>query len=105
MNLNIEVNKLIKKLSVKTPNKATNNVSRFKTKICVYNFFSINESNICDKIKKIPYYFNYYKILIDYDFVELRQLGEKVLEKIKNKDSVTKNDKKLLLFKYDNYVK
>ena len=96
MNVCIEINEVAikpKKHQVNTKNK---------TKICLYNFFSINESNICDIIKKIPYYFNYFRILIDYDFVQIGQLGEKVLEKLEN---VHITDEKVLLFQYKNEEK
>jgi len=94
MNVSININQI---LDIK-PKKGQIN-SKNKTKICLYNFFSINESNICDKIRKIPYYFNYYKILIDYDFIQIGQLGEKVLEKLEN---VHITDEKVLLFQYKN---
>ena len=32
-----------------------------KKRIKIYNFFSINESKICNKISKIPNYFNNYQ--------------------------------------------
>lgn len=94
MNVCIEINQI---KAIKQKNSQIN--SKNKTKICLYNFFSINESNICDKIKKIPYYFNYYKILVDYDFVQIGQLGEKVLEKLEN---IHITDEKVLLFQYKN---
>jgi len=94
MNVCIEINKI---QSIK-PKKTQVN-SKNKTKICLYNFFSINESNICDKIRNLPYYFNYYRILIDYDFIQIGQLGEKVLEKLEN---IHITDEKVLLFQYKN---
>lgn len=101
MNVCIEINQLNKPVTIKTnPTNKTNLTN--KTRICLYNFFSINESNICYKIKEIPYYFNYYKILIDYDFIQIGELGEKVLEKLEN---VYKNDEKVLLFQYKNDYK
>jgi hypothetical protein len=93
MNVCIEINEIAikhKKHQVNTKNK---------TKICLYNFFSINESNICDIIRNLPYYFNYFRILIDYDFIQIGQLGEKVLEKLEN---VHITDEKVLLFQYKN---
>ena len=98
MALNIEINQLVKNLSNKKCSKKCSNLSRFKTKICLNNFFSINELTICNKIQVIPYYLNYFKILIDYNFVEVMQLGEKILEKI---DIIRKNDEKIILFKYE----
>jgi len=94
MNVCINVNQI---KAIKPPKTQIN--AKNKTKICLYNFFSVNESNICDKISKIPYYFNYYKILIDYDFIQIGQLGEKVLEKLEN---VHITNEKALLFQYKN---
>ena len=94
MNVFIEINQI----NATKPKKPQLNAKN-KTKICLYNFFSINESNICDKIRKIPYYFNYYRILIDYDFIQIGQLGEKVLEKLEN---IHITDEKVLLFQYKN---
>ena len=97
MNSSIEISQINKHLAFKRKKQYIN--SKNKTKIVLYNFLSINESNICDKIKTIPYYFNFYRILIDYDFVQIGELSEKVLEKLEN---VYKNDEKIILFKYDN---
>jgi hypothetical protein len=69
------------------------------SKIYVQDFFSVNEINICEKIKEIPYYSNYFKILIDYDYIKFGQLGKKIIEKININDI---ENKKLLLFQYEN---
>jgi hypothetical protein len=97
MNVCININQINKQLAIK-PKKTQINAKN-KTKFCLYNFFSINESNICDNIRKIPYYFNYYKILIDYDFIQIGQLGEKVLEKLEN---IHITNEKALIFHYNN---
>jgi len=68
----------------------------YRTKIINYSFFSINETRICGKITKIPYYSNYYSILYDYDLLDINQLNENIIEKVKKSDI---ND--YLLFKYD----
>lgn len=98
MDLSIEINQLVKNLSNKKCNQKSSNLPKLKTKICLNNFFSINELIIYDKIQVIPYYLNYFKILIDYNFVEVMQLGEKILEKI---DIIRKNDEKIILLKYE----
>ena len=67
----------------------------YRTKIVNYSHFSINEANICDKIKQIPYYSNYFTILDDYDALNISQLNENIIEKLKNMDS-----SKYFLFKY-----
>jgi hypothetical protein len=97
MNVSININQI---LDIKPKKRQINSINtKNKTKICLYNFLSINESNICDKIGKIPYYFNFYKILIDYDFIQIGQLSEKVLEKLEN---IHITDEKVLLFQYKN---
>lgn len=55
-----------------------------RKKIVPNSFFSINEVNICHKIKKIPYYSNYYSILDDYELLNISQLNENIIEKVKN---------------------
>jgi hypothetical protein len=97
MNLNTNglkkhfLNVKIKKEELKKP--------KTKTKIKNYCFYSINEANISNKIKKIPYYSNYYNILEDYDFINISTFDEKMIEKIKLLDE----NKKYLLFKYRPY--
>jgi hypothetical protein len=56
-----------------------------KRSIIVSNsFFSINEANIAHKISKIPYYSNYFSILHDYEVLNISQLNEDIVEKLKN---------------------
>ena len=74
-------------------------IKQTKTKIINYCFYSINEANISNKIKKIPYYSNYYHILEDYDFINISTFHEKIVEKVKLLDE----NKKYLLFKYKPY--
>jgi len=71
-----------------------------KTKIINYCFYSLNEVNISEKIKKIPYYVNYYSILEEYDFINISKIHEKIVEKVKLLDET----KKYLLFTYKNYL-
>lgn len=70
------------------------------SKISVYNFFSINEVNICELINQIPYYSNNFNILYDYDFISVNQLSDKALEKINS--IYIQNNQKYLLFQYKN---
>jgi hypothetical protein len=72
--------------------KVNNNI---KSKIINYCFYSINEANISDIIKQIPYYANNYSIVENYDFLNIGQLNEKTIQKL----SLTTNNK-YLLFKY-----
>jgi hypothetical protein len=70
-----------------------------QTKITVYDFFSINEIKIGEILTKIPYYSNYYDIFIDYDFVDIGKIGEKIIE---NVDLDTKyKEEKYIVFNYN----
>lgn len=75
------------------------NIIKNKTKIVKFCFYSINEANISIKIKKIPYYSNYYSILEDYDFININNINENVIEKVKLLDE----SKKYLLFTYKDH--
>ena len=81
-------------------NPISNKNDKKKTKIVNYCFYSINEVNIANKIKKIPYYLNNYSILEDYDFINISTIREKVVEKVELLDET----KKYLLFTYNNYL-
>lgn len=67
----------------------------YRTKIVNYSHFSINEANIADKIKQIPYYSNFFTILDDYEALNISQLNENIIEKLKNIDNI-----QYYLFKY-----
>ena len=67
----------------------------FRTKIVNYSHFSINEATICHKISKIPYYSNFFNILDDYEALNISQLNENIIEKLKQTE-----DMKYYLFKY-----
>jgi len=81
-------------------NQKPNKICKNKTKIVNYCFYAINEVNIANKIKKIPYYSNYYSILEDYDFINISTIREKVIEKVELLDET----KKYLLFTYKSYL-
>ena len=70
-----------------------------KKRIKIYNFFSINESKICNKISKIPNYFNYYNVVIKNSFIKVGEMNERVLEQLNIIN--TKNNDKYLLFEYN----
>jgi hypothetical protein len=95
--MNIEISNLKTHFlckNVETPDK------KYRTKIVNYCFYSINEANISNKIKKIPYYTNYYSILEDYDFINISNIDEKIVEKVNLLDK----SNKYLLFKYKNHL-
>ena len=52
------------------------------------SFFSVNEANICHKIKKIPYYSNFFSILEDYEILNMSQLNDNIIEKIKYNENI-----------------
>ena len=70
--------------------------NQYKTKLINYCFYSINEANISDKIKNIPYYSNNFAVIEDYDFVNISQLNENIIEKLNLYEN------KYLIFKYKN---
>jgi hypothetical protein len=103
MNTNIEI-KNIKKhflLNIKENSENIEKEKKYTTKLVKKCFNSINEVKISDRIKKILYYSNNYVIVEDYDFIDIGQLNEKIIEKL----NLT-NDIKYLIFKYknDNFV-
>ena len=89
--------KNIEKSTTLQHNTISTQIKKYKTKLVNYGFYSINEITICEKIKKIPYCSNNYIILHDYDFVNISQLNEKVIEKLD-----LSNENKYLVFKYKN---
>jgi len=60
------------------------------------SFFIVNEATICHKITKIPYYYNYFSILEDYEKLNISQLDDNTIEKLRDM-----NDNQYYLFKYD----
>ena len=97
MNTNIEISNINKHFfSNKERNNEEDN-KKYITKLTNHCFNSINEANISDIIKKIPYYSNNYLIVEDYDFVNISQLNDKYIEKLNLSDN-----KKYLIFKYKN---
>ena len=69
--------------------------SNYRNKIVNYSHFSINEANICHKIKKIPYYSNFFSILEDHEALNVSELNEVIIEKL------SVSDKEYYLFKYN----
>jgi hypothetical protein len=70
-----------------------------KKRIKIYNFFSINEIKICNKIRKIPNYFNFYDIITQNSFIKAGEMNENILENLNIIN--TKNNDKYLLFEYN----
>jgi hypothetical protein len=70
--------------------------SNYRNKIVNYSHFSANEAKICHKIKKIPYYSNFFSILEDYEALNISQLNDDIIEKLKNIGNM-----QYYLFKYN----
>jgi len=97
MNTNIEITNINKHFFLNNERKNEEISKKYNTKLINYCFYSINEANISDIIKIIPYYSNNYLIVEDYDFVNINQLNENYIEKLNISD-----DKRYLIFKYKN---
>jgi hypothetical protein len=98
MNTNIEISNINNHFFLYDENDENDdNNKKYKTKIISYCFYSINEANISDIIKKWNYYSNNYAIVEDYDYINISQLSEKYIDKL----NLT-NNKKYLIFKYKN---
>jgi len=102
MNTNIEITTLMKYFLLDNEKDAQNidknTQKKYKTKIINQCFYSINEANISEIIKEIPYYSKTFLIIEDYDFIDIRQLNDTVLENL----NLDKKNVKYLLFKYKN---
>ena len=104
MNSNIHVSLINKNLNTRLltdiSNKRTlvkNNNNTNKSKINVYDFYSMNEIKISNKIQKIPYYSNNYEIIINYQLIKIGEMNEFVFENGQNNE----NHEKYLLMEYN----
>ena len=100
MNTNIELTNMNKHFFLYSKNiqdKTLVESKKYRTKLVNHCFYAINEAKISEKIKKIKYYSNHYTILEDYDFINISQLNDKIIEKL---DLL--GEKKYLIFKYKN---
>jgi hypothetical protein len=76
-----------------------------KTKIQICDFFSINEIKICNKIKKIPYFANYFAIVTNYSLVKVGEMSEVVFDQIVDKDTQITDNYVLLEYNTENKSK
>ena len=97
MNSSIEITNINKHFFTNNERKEEDKSKKYNTKIINYCFYSINEANISDIIKKIPYYSNNFLIIEDYDFLNISQLNNEFIEKLNIND-----EKRYLIFKYKN---
>jgi hypothetical protein len=77
-------------------NKEQKRKLSYRNKIVGYSLFSVNEARICDKIKKIPYYSNFFSILEDYEALNISQLNNDIIDKLDNLGTT-----QYFLFKYN----
>ena len=99
MNINIELININKHFILNSKEYQSKNDKKYDTKILPYCFYSVNEANVSEIIKKIPYYFNNYAVVEDYDFLNISQLNDKNIEII----NLT-HDKKYLIFQYHRFA-
>ena len=98
MNINIEVSNINKHLfSSEINDIQSENANKYNTRLINYCFYSKNECNISNIVKKLPYYSNRFLVLEDYDFVDIGQLNEHFVDKC----NLT-GDVRYLIFKYKN---
>jgi hypothetical protein len=79
--------------------------TNYKTKIQLYDFFSINEAKLCNKIKKIPYFANYFEIVTNYSLIKVGEMSEVVFEQIVNEDTNISDNYILLEYNTENKAK
>jgi len=98
MKTNIEISNINKHFfHSSNDNEENNDSKKYRTKIINHCFNSINEANISDVIKMLPYYSNYYSVVEDYDHINISQLSEKYIDKLN-----LKNNTRYLIFSYEN---
>jgi hypothetical protein len=61
---------------------------KVQSKIKKYDFYAVNEIQISEKIKIIPYYFINYQIIDSYEFINISQLNDKYIDKININDKI-----------------
>ncbi len=100
MDTNINISTINKHFSI---NKDHIIETNYRNKIVNYSYFSINEARICHKIKKIPYNSNFFSLLEDHEALNISQLNDNIIEKLKNVEDMryylfTYNDKNAVNF-------
>jgi len=97
-NINIDINVELIKKQLSIPQNILNRQQKDKNIIQVYDFFSINNINISEKLKQIPFYYLYFDLFTEHTFVKVGQINKKYIE---NYETVTrKKDEKYMLFSY-----
>ena len=114
MNTNIEISLINRQIIRTRASQNSFDKKSDKTRIRLYDFFSINEIKVCKKILKMPYYFNYFDTMYDFDFIkvvgELKGINIDIdtdnnTDKIDFINTNTKNDEKYILCRYNDEKK
>ena len=85
MEQNINISLITKQVTnnrKKMNNANEDNNDKTQTNIALYDFFSANQIKISEILTKIPYCKNYYDTFVDYDFIDIGRIGEKVIENV-----------------------
>ena len=107
MNTTIDVSLINRQIiRTRTTHKSFDKKSN-KTRICLYDFFSINEIKVCKKILQIPYYIHYFDTMYDFDFIKVvgELKGINIDIDINKTDFNTKNGEKHILCQYNDEKK
>ena len=105
MNSGIDVQLIQNSLKNNGINTKNQHNTNNKTKIRAYDFFSINEVKLCNKIKKIPYFASYFEIVTNYSLIKVGEMSEVVFEQIVNKDTKITDTYLLLEYNTENKAK
>jgi len=97
MSTNIELCGLNSHFFLKNDKKKNEIRETYKTKIVKYGFYSVNEAQICEKIKVLPNCANNYLIVDNYEFINISQLNKNYIEKLNLNDKT-----RYLVFNYKN---
>jgi hypothetical protein len=102
MNINIDIELTNNHLPLPLPFKRYHEGKErkddiFVSKINMYDFFSINEIQISEKIKEIPNFAYYYLIIEKYNFIKLGEINEAIIE---TSDMINNDKEKYILLQY-----
>jgi hypothetical protein len=95
MDTNINISTINNYFSQDKDENTGKNIKKYRKSIVPYSYFSINEASISNKIKKIPYYSNYFSILHDYELLNISQLDQNIMKSLRNE-----YNRNIYLFKY-----
>lgn len=101
MNIETElIDKYILKNEIKNEGENNRNYNNTRTKIIKFCYYSMNEVEITNMLNQIPYYSNFFSLLQNYEKLNISQLNEYVIEKLKNIENI-ENNYNYYLFEYN----